>query len=172
MKRENKSTVDWIIHGVIDEGIMPGMIDAHSHGLNKYGSRELQVVLNARPYINLINEVGERIQKGDLKLHAGMLLTGFFDDDALLRVDDARDCTGEPIWRLVIPDGDNKFPEESYEEPYYLQIYSPYLEDVNETINGLLSKREKKFVQMLAVKAKYYHNHPEKFIGKKFKGGY
>ena len=40
MKRENKSTVDWITHGVIDEGIMPGMIDAHSHGLNKYGSRD------------------------------------------------------------------------------------------------------------------------------------
>lgn len=159
MRRVDMSKVDWTIHGVIGEDLLSGMVDAHSHGLNKYGSRELQVVLNANAYIGLINIVGEMIRDGKVKLRGGMFLSGIFDDDALLRIDDARDCNGEPIWRLIIPDNENKFPEESYEEPYYLQIYSPYKDDINETVQGLFNNREKKFLRKLTAKAKHFYDH-------------
>lgn len=60
MKRVDMSKVDWIIHGVAGEDMLSGMVDAHSHGLDRYGSRELQVVLNADAYIGLINIGGDR----------------------------------------------------------------------------------------------------------------
>lgn len=124
-----KENIDWIIHLVIgennkfDDGRLDGTCDAHSHGLDKYCGRELQVVLNNNAYINLINKVGLLAKENGEKIYAGKIIYGMFDDDALLRVDDALDCYGKPIWRLIIPDYRNKFPEESDEWPYVMQNY-------------------------------------------------
>lgn len=137
--------IDWIIHGVIGDEYIGGMCDMHSHGLNKYGSRELQVVLCAEEYAAIINKVGLLIKNNGVKLHAGMFIENLFDDDALLRIDDAVDCNGEPIWRLIIPDVDYKFPEESDEYPYFLQTYSPLAANAKDNIKELIRHRGEDF---------------------------
>ena len=128
---------DWDIHLVSDEyanneqTFRNAMCDAHTHGLGKYGSLEIQFILaypsNAIGY--LLNTVAESIQNG-LKLEDGNMKKGICDDDAALKVFKTTDCYGEPIFRLVMPDGDMKYPEESNEYPYNMQYDSPYLTNI------------------------------------------
>ena len=132
---------DWIIHGVIGtDDFLGGMCDAHSHGINKYGSRELQVVLYAPSYIKYINIIGRKIRDEGLKLYGGMELEGMMDDEAKIRIDDAVDHYGEPIWRIIFQDGEFKYPEESKEYPYFLQTFSPYKEEFEKRLTGMFSE--------------------------------
>ena len=122
--------MEWDIHIVLSD--RPGMCDAHTHGLDKYGSKEIQFVIFGPPEVigGLLNEVGEAISKG-LKLHDGMFLYGFCDDGAKLKVYETVDCFGEPIYRLIMPDAEFKYPEDSNEEPYCWQYESPYVEEIS-----------------------------------------
>lgn len=125
---------DWGIHLVFDKdedkepNFHNAMCDAHTHGLNKYGSLELQFVLTYPPSAigYILNTVAESIRDG-LELEDGDMLTGICDDNAALKVFKTTDYYGDPIFRLVMPDGDMKYPEESSEYPYNMQYRSPYL---------------------------------------------
>lgn len=129
---------DWIIHYVNDgrcgncgkvlenQAFLPGMCDAHTHGLDKYGF-ELQFVLDCPPdFIGyILNEVARRIKEG-LVLHNGDLIEGVFSGNAMLKVFETKDFAGKKIFRLVIPDREFKFPEESSVYPYNMQYENPY----------------------------------------------
>ena len=137
--QKNKE-IDWIIHAVLnghdecdnvqDDAFIDGMCDYHTHGLDKYGSLELQFVLAYPPdYVGWIfNELGLKIKNG-LKLKEGMTFSEFTSDEAEIKIYKTTDCFGKPIFRLIMPDGDLKYPESSDEYPYNLQYDSPYLEN-------------------------------------------
>lgn len=120
---------DWEIHYVNGENLTPGMCDAHTHGLNKYGSLELQLVLAFDTSLigYVLNRVGYFVRNG-MELHDGMLIEGVFSDGAMIKAFKTKDFFGDDIFRLIIPDGDYKFPEESEEWPYNLQYRSPYID--------------------------------------------
>ena len=127
---------DWDIHIVrptaeeVEAGRNPfreNMADAHTHGLDKYGSKELQIVLPLEPGLigYILNTVGGQIRDG-LVLNDGMLIGGLFEGDVKLKVYETAD-----VFRLILPDTKFRFPEESDEDPYCLQYMSPYLSKYN-----------------------------------------
>ena len=121
---------DWKIHIVDDMCLFPGMVDAHTHGLDKYDSPELQFVLSYPPeYIGgILNELGEKISAGE-KLKDGDIVTVSVLA-CELKIFKTEDCCGKPILRIIVPDGIYNWPEESTEYPYNMQLTSPY-EDVD-----------------------------------------
>lgn len=127
-----KKEYSWTIHLVTEEPdkpiFHPGMCDAHTHGLDKYGSKEIQFVLGFSPqnigYI--LNTVGEMVRDG-LKLHDGMYIENICADEAKIKVFETKDVFGDPVFRLIMPDGEFKYPEDSEEYPYNLQYISPYI---------------------------------------------
>lgn len=129
----------WNIHIVSDDGcdccgktgndFQPYMCDAHTHGLDEFGSLELQIVLNVDWELigYTLNTVGEMIQNG-LKLEDGMEITGIFQGDVSLRTFFTEGKDGEPVCRLILPDPEFRFPEDSDVYPYNMQYGSPYRE--------------------------------------------
>lgn len=136
--------VDYVVHWVTDydpktkkqiskkREFINGMCNAHTHGLDKYGSHELQIVIDAPDaYSFLFEKIARQIASGQLKLEDGMILKGMFSDGADLRVDKhlqyINGYTEKPeyVWRLIIPDGEFKMPEESEEVPYCFQTLEP-----------------------------------------------
>ena len=132
---------DWMIHIVADgtpcevcgeahaDQFYGGMCDAHTHGLDKYGSLELQFVLAYPPesICYILNSVGENIRNG-LMLEDGMTIDGLFEDGAKLKVFKTTAESGKPVFRLIMPDGEFRWPEDSDEYPYCLQYKSPYMQ--------------------------------------------
>lgn len=122
----------WDIHLITNSeeetAFMAGMCDAHTHGLDKYGSLEIQFVLAyPTPMIgHILNEIGARVANGE-RLSDGSLLKGICDDEAELKVYETTDVFGEPILRIIMPDGEFKYPEESTEYPYNMQYENPYI---------------------------------------------
>lgn len=128
MQRE----VDWIIHlvanGVCDEcgrmemGFLPYLCNAHTHGMEKYGHMDFQMVLRTSEdeIARILNTLGLRVQAGE-RFHAGDFVSGIYEDcDVRL---DAFEETGRQLLRVVIPDKYNVFPEdERCMEPYKLQL--------------------------------------------------
>lgn len=105
------------------------MCDAHTHGMNEYGHRELQFVLNIAPSIigYLINTIAKKILNGEIKPKDKMMCYGIIKDYAI-RLDEARDEDGELLWRIIIPDAEGKFPEETSDKVYAKQLQSPYID--------------------------------------------
>lgn len=124
--------VDWIIHlvanGVCDEcgrmemGFLPYLCNAHTHGMEKYGHMDFQMVLRTSEdeIARILNTLGLRVQAGE-RFHAGDFVSGIYEDcDVRL---DAFEETGRQLLRVVIPDKYNVFPEdERCMEPYKLQL--------------------------------------------------
>ena len=140
--RKNKYGV--IIHLVADDEVcdvcggstgehtfLPGMCDAHTHGLKERGFTELQMVLRwDNEYIGyVLNTVAEKVIKGEIEEKNRALVRDFFGDGASIRLDRRTDNFGEDVYRIVIPDGSFRMPEESDEYPYNMQINSPYIKD-------------------------------------------
>ena len=133
-----KTKVDWIIHivrdgicdccgEIHDDSFLPGMCDAHTHGLDKYGSLELQFVLMYPDDVigDLLNTIGKMVADG-LKLRDGMFIDSVCYDEAKILVKEMKDCDGHPIFRLIMPDGLFRYPENSDEIPYNWQYKNPY----------------------------------------------
>lgn len=122
----------WMIHIVSDNTLKDGMVDAHTHGLDKYDSLELQFVIccenSAIAY--LLNAVGDMVRNG-MQLEDGQLIEGVCYDGAKLKVFKTKDDFGEDIFRIILPDGQFRFPEDSDEWPYNLQYESPYKEKIS-----------------------------------------
>ena len=104
------------------------MLDAHTVGLERFGAKELQVVM-ALPQELIgytLNSVGLRIRDEGLKLKDGDTIDGLFENNVCVKVFETADADGKTIHRLIFPDSEMKFPEESREYPYYMQHEGPY----------------------------------------------
>ena len=129
-----KRRIDWIIHavcnsaacaecGTIENSFIPGACNFHTHGLEKYGHPDLQIVIEYPPQeiARILNTIGLRIQDG-ARFAAGDLIKGIYEDcDVRL---DTFEETGRNVLRVIIPDKFNRFPEDPIcEYPYNLQAF-------------------------------------------------
>ena len=115
------NNIDWIIHlvanGACDEcgkeekGFLPYTCNAHTHGMEKYGHPDFQVVLSLPPREigRILNTLGLRVQEGE-RFQAGRYVSGIYAD-CDIRLDAFRE-TGRTVLRAVIPDRQNRFPED------------------------------------------------------------
>lgn len=124
--------VDWIIHlvangacdgcGKTEMGFLPYLCNAHTHGMEKYGHMDFQMVLRTsdREIARILNTLGLRVQAGE-QFRAGDFVSGIYEDcDIRL---DAFEETGRQVLRVIIPDKYNVFPEaEHCMAPYNLQL--------------------------------------------------
>ncbi len=128
-----KKKVDWIFHYVSNnvicdvcgkqESSLPTYIcDAHTHGMNKYGHLEFQVVLDYGPEEvgRLLNAMGLMVQEGK-RFKDGDTVKGLYLD-CDITLCEMSDCNGKGILRLIIPDKQNRMPEQS-EYPHSMQIF-------------------------------------------------
>lgn len=126
-----KDKIDWIIHlvasvacGVCGEeknNFIPFACNAHTHGMEKYGHRDFQVVLALpdQEIGRILNEMGLRVQKGE-RFTPGTYVSGIYED-CDVRLDEFQE-TGRTVLRVVIPDQNCRFPEdERCKVPYRLQ---------------------------------------------------
>ena len=129
-----KRRIDWIIHAVcnsaacaecgkIENSFIPGACNFHTHGLEKYGHPDLQIVIEYPPQeiARILNTIGLRIQDG-ARFAAGDLIKGIYEDcDVRL---DTFEETGRNVLRVIIPDKFSRFPEDPIcEYPYNLQAF-------------------------------------------------
>lgn len=126
------SKIDWIIHyvssgvacdecGKSDDEFIQYACNAHTHGMEKYGHKDFQVVISLSPNVvgYILNELGKRVQSGK-KYKAGDMVSGIFED-CNVRLDDSVE-DGHKVLRVVIPDSKNRFPEDpECEYPYSFQ---------------------------------------------------
>ena len=139
MGKENKKP-NWIIHsilngtpcsccGKIEYPFIDGIGDSHTHGMNKYGHPEFQMVLsdvygNYPPEViaYVLNTLGQSVRNG-ARYHPGSFVQGIFLD-CPIRLD-KRVEGGEELLRVVIPDRFNRWPEDmACEYPYNQQCKS------------------------------------------------
>lgn len=128
----NKS-IDWIIHlvangvtceecGEVENSFIPGCCNAHTHGMEKYGHQDFQLVLALPPQEigRILNTFGRAVQNGS-KFYNGQFVNGIYEDCAvqLLEFDEG----DRRVLRVIIPDRHNVFPYESEcEFPYAMQL--------------------------------------------------
>lgn len=128
-----KNKIDWVYHYVAngvecaicgkEEDCFPcGICDAHTHGMNKYGHLEFQVIIDGGPKETgrLLNTMGLRVQNGECFKSGDEIEGLYLDCNVQLR--EMPDVSGKPVLRLVIPDAKNKLPEEGADYPYCLQV--------------------------------------------------
>ncbi len=113
--------IDWIIHlvanGVCEECrreehlFLPYTCNAHTHGMERYGHPDFQLVLAYPPeeICRILNTMGLRVQAGE-QFQAGDMVSGIYED-CDVRLDAARE-DGRNVFRVVVPDKYNRFPEE------------------------------------------------------------
>lgn len=94
--------------------------DAHTHGMERYGHLNFQVVLDygMQEVAYLLNAICQRVHNGERFKDKDLVAGLYLDCDIQLR--QVTDCDGQPILRLIIPDRQNRLPEES-EPPYTYQ---------------------------------------------------
>lgn len=124
--------IDWIIHlcangacegcGMVETGFLPNLCNAHTHGMQKYGHMDFQMVLrtNNREIARILNTLGLRVQAGE-RFKNGDYVSGIYED-CDIRLDEFEE-TGRQVLRVIIPDKYNIFPEdERCMAPYSMQL--------------------------------------------------
>ena len=125
--------LDWIIEiigngvvcakcGKVEDSFPEYICNAHTHGMNKYHHPDFQLVLHISDedigYI--LNSLGLRVQAGE-QFHSGDLVEGVFED-CPVRLDSFQE-TGREVLRIIIPDSQNRFPEDpNCDYPYSFQL--------------------------------------------------
>lgn len=126
---------DWVIHyvangilcdtcGKVESPFLEMLCDAHTHGLERYGHQNFQTVLNTGPkeIAYLLNTLGERVQQGERFL-AGEQIEGLYLDCPVHLDEIPSDDGSELCLRLIIPDSQNRWPEDpKCEYPYNMQL--------------------------------------------------
>ena len=127
-----KEFMDWSIHYVANGAIcvicgknefslVQYACDAHTHGLDKYNHQEFQIVLNysKEEIMRILNTLGLRVKAGE-RFKAGDLVKGIYlDCDVRL---DEFEQEGKKVLRVVVPDKNNRFPnDEACTSAYLLQ---------------------------------------------------
>ncbi|SHJ57647.1 hypothetical protein SAMN02745136_00433 [Anaerocolumna jejuensis DSM 15929] len=110
---------DWKIHIVPDE--TTGLLSGHTHGLDKWGSLEIEINLHLRPEIlgQYLNLIAEKIVKG-LMVEDGERVMGIFDCPIYFFKTKSVQSEDE-VLRVIVPDEEMRFPwdndcSESYRE--------------------------------------------------------
>ena len=110
---------DWIIHGVCDGQ----HVNFHTHGMEKYGHMDFQIVL---PYphqelCRILNTLGFQVREGHA-FKAGERIPGIYLDCDVKVLEFEE--TGRTVLRVIVPDKNNRFPDEAgCEYPYTLQSF-------------------------------------------------
>lgn len=124
-----KPEIDWIIHcvangamcaacGKVENGFPPYICNAHTHGMERYGHMDFQVVLflPTQEIGRILNTMGLRVQAGE-HFKAGDFVSGIYED-CDIRLDEFEE-TGRKVLRVVIPDQNNAFPD----DPRCMEVY-------------------------------------------------
>ena len=125
--------IDWIIHivgngiacqecGKIENPFPQYICNAHTHGMNRYNHPDFQLVIHmSQENIGyVLNTLGLRVQSGE-KFQSGDLVDGIFLD-CPVRLDLFQEGDRE-VLRVIIPDGQNRFPEDpACDYPYSFQL--------------------------------------------------
>lgn len=124
--------IDWEIHyatngvcsecGELEKSFIPYTCNAHTHGMEKYGHMDFQLVLKTHPteISRILSTFGLWVQSGR-RFKAGDMVSGIFRD-CDVRLDEFEE-TGRKVLRVIIPDDENRFPEdENCMEVYRLQL--------------------------------------------------
>ncbi len=152
--------IDWVMHLVkngvrcaecsdVENGFLPMMCNAHTHGMDKYEHKDFQIVLDIQPdlIMYILNTLGLMVQSGR-KFQHGELVEDVAEGYALKLVEVEE--TERQFLRVLIPDVNHKFPgEEGCEEAYGMQALSTeelVVKDGNPTI---------RIFQMLGDKPKH-----------------
>lgn len=126
----NKSNVDWIVHYVLDQYGPGGICNGHTHGMEKYGNLDFQIVLPISPekITLLLNTIclevqkGRRFEQGDYPLENEVYTAPF-------RLQKVRE-TGRDVLRIILSDPNFRFPEDLLcEEPYKYQTITGFAEE-------------------------------------------
>lgn len=124
-------TSDWIIHIVpptspyLPDDIPEYILNSHTHGMYEYFHREFQVLLalDASEICRLLETLCRRVEAGEA-FSPGDMVTGLYE--CAVRLDAAIE-NGENVLRLIIPDSNNRFPEDPLcEAPYKYQTGTYY----------------------------------------------
>ena len=101
---------------------MPYMCNAHTHGLERYGHLDFQMVhffADGRDWTNP-QYFGLRVQSGE-RFQSGDMVSGIYED-CDVRLDEYEE-TGRKVLRVILPDANNIFPGEGdCILPYCLQL--------------------------------------------------
>lgn len=125
--------IDWIIHlvangaaceecGKTEASFLSYLCNAHTHGMEKYDHLDFQMVLRTsnEEIGRILNTLGLRVQQGE-RFYNGSYVTGIYEDCSI-RLQEFEE-TGRKILRVIIPDGNNIFPENpECAVPYNLQL--------------------------------------------------
>ena len=125
--------IDWIIHlvsngavreecGKVKSSFHPSLCNAHTHGMEKYNHPDFQMVLRAsnEEISRILNTLGLRVQQGE-RFYDGAYVAGIYED-CCVRLQEFEE-TGRKVLRVIIPDGNNIFPENpACAAPYNLQL--------------------------------------------------
>ncbi|MCD8109990.1 MAG: DUF4262 domain-containing protein [Clostridiales bacterium] len=131
-KEINRENPDWYIHlcangvaceccGEIEDGFRELMCNAHTHGLERYNHPDFQMVVQypAEAIGYVLNEFGYRVRSGE-RFSNGEIVEGIFTD-CPVRLEEAVEMD-RTVFRIVIPDGENRWPEDpECEYPYSAQ---------------------------------------------------
>ena len=125
---KNKESMNWIIHYIINAIGPGGIINTHTQGMKAYGHLDFQVVLNLPPeHIGyLLNTLGHRVQHGE-HFVPGQLVSGLYED-CPIRLEKFRE-TGRDVLRVIIPDKNNRFPEDNLCDERYKSQHNRAFED-------------------------------------------
>lgn len=125
--------INWIIHlvtngaaceecGETETSFLPYLCNAHTHGMEKYDHPDFQMVLRTsnKEIGRILNTLGLMVQQGE-RFYDGAYVTGIYEDCSI-RLQEFEE-TGRKILRVIIPDGNNIFPENpECAVPYSLQL--------------------------------------------------
>lgn len=122
---------DWVIHlvangacdkcGKEENSFLPYTCNAHTHGMERYGHPDFQLVLflPSEEIGRILNTMGMRVQSGE-RFKAGDYVSGIYED-CQIRLDTFEE-TGRTVLRVIIPDKHGVFPEnENCMDIYKLQ---------------------------------------------------
>jgi hypothetical protein len=100
---------DWEIHLVTDT--ITGKSSAHTHGLDKYGSLEIEINLHLRPEIlgQYINLIADHIASKGLQIEDGERVEGIFNSPIYFcKVKSVQ--SEDLVLRAIFPDENLKYP--------------------------------------------------------------
>lgn len=109
---------DWKIQYIIDD--KTGRGSAHSHGLDKYGSLEIEINLHLRPEVmgQYINLIADHIANKGLQIEDGERVEGiFFCAVYFFKVKSVQ--SEDVVLRVVLPDEQLRFPWDADCSPEY-----------------------------------------------------
>lgn len=112
--------IDWEIHAVIGVSGPGGIVNSHTHGMERYGHLDFQLVLPLVPKQTalLLNTICIEVQKGRRFLPEHSISEVFTCDFRLELFHE----TGRDVLRLILPDPKLRFPENPLcESPYKYQ---------------------------------------------------